>query len=129
MLRCFLTLLTVHRRALQACVEEGKVSGLMCSYNAVNGKPSCANDWLLTTVARGEWGFDGYITSDCGAENDVFYNHHFTNTPEESVSVQGHARPRLRMVHTRLCARTHAWQRVPTLSSVLVRTHRLPTAS
>ena len=43
----------------QACVEKGKVSGLMCSYNSVNGVPSCANNWLLDTVARKEWGFDG----------------------------------------------------------------------
>merc|ERR1712159_493466 len=49
----------------QACVEKGRVSGLLCSYNAVNGVPSCANDWLLTTVARETWQFDGYITSDC----------------------------------------------------------------
>ncbi len=28
-------------------------------YNAINGKPSCANDWLLQTVARDNWGFDG----------------------------------------------------------------------
>jgi beta-glucosidase-like glycosyl hydrolase len=32
--------------------------------NAVNGVPSCANDWLLNTVAREEWLFDGYVTSD-----------------------------------------------------------------
>ena len=47
------------RLPLQACVEKGKVSGLMCSYNEVNGIPSCANSWLLTTVAREAWGFDG----------------------------------------------------------------------
>ena len=69
----------------QACVEKGQVSSLMCSYNAVNGKPSCANDWLLKTVARDAWGFDGYITSDCGAVSDVYHNHHFTATPEETV--------------------------------------------
>jgi beta-glucosidase-like glycosyl hydrolase len=38
------------------------VSGMMCSYNSVNGVPSCANDWLLKTVARESWKFDGYIT-------------------------------------------------------------------
>ena len=43
----------------QACVEKGKVTSLMCSYNAVNGVPSCANSWLLDTIARKEWGFDG----------------------------------------------------------------------
>ena len=57
----------------------------MCSYNAINGKPTCADPWLLQDVARDAWGFDGYITSDCGAESDVFINHHYTNTPEESV--------------------------------------------
>ena len=39
----------------QACVERGRVSSLICSYNAVNGVPSCANDWLLETVARENW--------------------------------------------------------------------------
>ena len=34
----------------KACVQQGKVSGLMCSYNAVNGVPSCANSWLLNKV-------------------------------------------------------------------------------
>ena len=43
-------------------LQKGRVSGLMCSYNAVNGVPSCANDWLLNEVAREEWGFDGYGT-------------------------------------------------------------------
>lgn len=69
----------------QVCVERGRVSGLMCSYNAVNGVPSCANDWLLTEVARNQWGFDGYITSDCDADADVYYSHNYTNTPEEAV--------------------------------------------
>jgi beta-D-xylosidase 4 len=69
----------------QACVQQGNVTGLMCSYNAVNGVPSCANKWLLDTVARGEWGFDGYVTSDCDADSDVFYTHNFTKTPEEAV--------------------------------------------
>lgn len=69
----------------QACVEKGKVSGLMCSYNAINGVPSCANDWLLQKMARDTWKFDGYVTSDCDADNDVFVNHHYTKTPEETV--------------------------------------------
>ena len=32
------------------------------SYNAVNGVPMCANNFLLKTVMRDTWGFDGYIT-------------------------------------------------------------------
>mmetsp|Transcript_23199 Transcript_23199/g.65835 ORF Transcript_23199/g.65835 Transcript_23199/m.65835 type:complete len:902 (+) Transcript_23199:68-2773(+) len=74
-----------YMRPFQACVEKGRVSSLMCSYNAVNGVPSCANNWLLETVARKNWGFDGYITSDCDADDDVFKSHHYTSTPEEAV--------------------------------------------
>lgn len=57
----------------------------MCSYNAVNGVPSCANEPLLNGQARGKWGFDGYITSDCGAVNDVYANHKYTNTTDATV--------------------------------------------
>ena len=68
----------------------GAASGLMCSYNsgqcgcvtrafavsltrcllllgAVNGVPACAHKDMLTTKLRDEWGFQGYVTSDCGA--------------------------------------------------------------
>ena len=46
--------------AFHDAVERGGVSCLMCSYNAVNSVPSCANAWAMNTVARGDWGFDGY---------------------------------------------------------------------
>jgi len=54
----------------QICVEEGKVSGMMCAYNSVNGEPACANSWLLDELLRKAWSFDGYVTSDCDAEWD-----------------------------------------------------------
>jgi len=74
--------------AFEACATPAKAgaSSMMCSYNAVNGVPSCANDWLLSDLARGEWGFDGYITSDCGAVEDVWLTHHYTDTPVEAVA-------------------------------------------
>ena len=56
-----------------------------CSYNSVNGVPSCASPLFLDKYARGEWGFQGYVTSDCDADGDVFNSHHYTSTPEESV--------------------------------------------
>lgn len=40
--------------------------------NAVNGVPSCANAAAMTTIARQSWGFEGYITSDCGAGKTCF---------------------------------------------------------
>ena len=74
-------------KPFQACVEKGRVSSLMCSYNAVNGVPTCANAWLLQTVARQSWGFDGYITSDCDAVANVVAPHHYAKTAEEAVAV------------------------------------------
>ena len=44
----------------RSCIEEGKASCLMCSYNQVNGVPACARHDLLQK-ARDEWGFKGYF--------------------------------------------------------------------
>jgi hypothetical protein len=52
----------------------------MCSYNANNGVPSCADHGLLTDDLKTSWGFQGYITGDCGAVQCVLDNHHYTNT-------------------------------------------------
>ena len=49
--------------AFHACVSEGRAKSIMCSYNAVNGVPSCANGLFQNTAVRDEWGFDGYIVS------------------------------------------------------------------
>lgn len=70
----------------EACVRLGRGSSLMCSYNAVNGVPSCANKELMTTIARESWGFQGYITSDCGAVKDVIEAHKYYKTPAETVN-------------------------------------------
>ncbi len=73
--------------AFEACVRKGRASALMCSYNSINGVPACANEDLLNGKARGEWGFDGYITSDCGAIADIWSHHNYTATPEEACRV------------------------------------------
>ena len=78
-------LVDAHMPAFQACVEKGKVSGLMCSLNAVNGVPACANDWLMNEVARGDWGFDGYITTDCDGYQQSYQFHNYSGSPEEGV--------------------------------------------
>lgn len=63
--------------SFKACVQEGRALGIMCSYNAVNGVPMCANRELLTDVLRDQWGFDGYVTSDCTATLNIYDSHHF----------------------------------------------------
>ena len=57
--------------AFRAAVHDGHVDSIMCAYNAVDGKPACANTDLLQKDLK-SWGFDGYIVSDCGAISDFF---------------------------------------------------------
>ncbi|XP_020267680.1 probable beta-D-xylosidase 7 [Asparagus officinalis] len=43
----------------RSCIQEAQASGVMCSYNQVNGVPTCADYNFLTKTARGSWGFYG----------------------------------------------------------------------
>jgi beta-glucosidase-like glycosyl hydrolase len=58
----------------------------MCSYNSINGVPSCANKWLLGELLRGTWNFSGYVTSDSGAINDIYSSHHYTRNWTQTVT-------------------------------------------
>ncbi|XP_020579311.1 probable beta-D-xylosidase 7 [Phalaenopsis equestris] len=71
----------------KSCVEQGHASGIMCSYNQVNGVPTCADYNLLTKTARGLWGFNGYITSDCDAVSVIYTSQKYTKTPEDAVAI------------------------------------------
>jgi beta-glucosidase len=72
--------------AFRATITEGKAQSLMCAYNSVFGQPACANTALLEEHLRHDWGFQGYVVSDCGAVADIFGGHRFSPTPEEGVS-------------------------------------------
>ena len=54
----------------RAALEAGSVS-FMAAFNALNGMPSAANPWLLTDVLRGQWGFDGFVTSDWASIHEL----------------------------------------------------------
>lgn len=82
--------------AFEMSVKEGKVKSIMSSYNALStdlneknaagvkfgdavakgkawgGKPNAMNDWLLNDILRHEWGFDGYVTSDCAGVSCIY---------------------------------------------------------
>ena len=72
--------------AFRATVMEGKAESVMCAYNSLNGQPACANPFLLEEHLRKDWGFQGYVVSDCGAVADVFGGHRFSPTPEEGIA-------------------------------------------
>ena len=72
--------------AFRELVVKAKVHGVMCAYNRVDNQPCCGNNELLHYILRNQWGFDGYVTSDCWAISD-FAHHHKTHANDiEAVS-------------------------------------------
>ena len=53
--------------AFQIGIEIGRPGSVMCAYNRVRGEQACASDWLLNTVLKQDWGFQGFVMSDWGA--------------------------------------------------------------
>jgi len=73
--------------AFRAAVVEGKAGSIMCAYNAINGQPACANEYLLQDQLRGKWGFQGYVVSDCDAVRDVAANHRYRPTQAQGAAI------------------------------------------
>lgn len=73
--------------AFKECIEEADVAGVMGAYNRTNGEPCCGSKTLLKDILRDEWGFKGYVTSDCWAIKDFHENHKVTSTAPESVAL------------------------------------------
>jgi beta-glucosidase len=73
----------------ERAVREAHVGGVMGAYNSLNGVPCNASTFLLDDLLRRQWGFDGYVVSDCDAIRDIWapQNHHYVKTPEEAAAV------------------------------------------
>ena len=69
-------------------VEEAGVYSVMCAYQRLNGKPCCGSEYL-SNLLRNEWGFEGYIVSDCGAISDFYRKnaHHIVETKAEAAAL------------------------------------------
>ena len=63
--------------AFRAAITEGQAGSVMCAYNALHGTPVCADGGLLTTLLHKDWGFQGYVVSDCDAVDDMTKFHYF----------------------------------------------------
>ncbi|MGH8147586.1 MAG: glycoside hydrolase family 3 C-terminal domain-containing protein [Rhodanobacteraceae bacterium] len=63
--------------AFRMAVTQGHAGSVMCAYNALHGTPVCADKWLLTTLLRKDWGFKGYVVSDCDAVADMTEFHYY----------------------------------------------------
>jgi beta-glucosidase len=73
--------------AFRATIVEGQANSVMCAYNRTNAEPCCANKTLLSDILRKEWGFNGYIVSDCGAIYDIHNGHRFVDSEAKASAL------------------------------------------
>jgi beta-glucosidase len=71
----------------RACVEEAKAFSVMCAYNRLWGEACCGSPKLLTDILRKEWGFEGYVVSDCDAVDDIRAGHKLAATEAEAAAL------------------------------------------
>ena len=71
----------------EAAVREGGAYSVMCAYNRLLGKACCGSTPLLTDILRKEWGFEGYVVSDCNAINDIYRTHRIVATGAEAAAL------------------------------------------
>jgi beta-glucosidase len=70
--------------AFEACVKEGGAFSIMGAYSSYLGVPCCASSLLLDDILRKEWGFRGYVVSDCGAIGDISMGHGYAKDAAEA---------------------------------------------
>ncbi|HEY6224154.1 MAG TPA: glycoside hydrolase family 3 C-terminal domain-containing protein [Gemmatimonadales bacterium] len=105
----------------EAAVRAGGVASLMCAYNRVAGAAACGSDLLLKDILRNEWGFTGYVVSDCGAIDDIYARHKIVATAPQAAALAVRAGTDLE------CGRTYA-SLVDAVHQGLITEHDIDTA-
>ena len=80
-------LLETYLPAFRAAVQEGRAVSVMCAYNRFRGDPACASRALLQETLRDDWGFAGYVVSDCWAISDIYSTHRVVATQAEAAAL------------------------------------------
>jgi beta-glucosidase len=73
--------------AFQALVQEGGVAAVMGAYNRVYGESASASPRLLQQILRKDWGFSGYVVSDCDSIEDIYKHHKIVGTAAEAAAL------------------------------------------
>ena len=72
--------------AFKDLVTKANVQEVMIAYNSFRGKPCGASVYLVDSILRGEWKYQGLITSDCGAISDFYEGHHYSADAPHAVA-------------------------------------------
>jgi beta-glucosidase len=73
--------------AFRDLVQDGQAASVMSAYNRINGESATASQRFLNDILRDQWGFKGYVVSDCGAVDDIFRRHKIVPTAEEASAI------------------------------------------
>jgi beta-glucosidase len=73
--------------AFRALVQEGQVASVMGAYNRLNGESASGSHRLLSDILRNQWGFKGYVVSDCDSVDDIWRYHKIVDTPEKAAAL------------------------------------------
>ncbi|SNR48232.1 beta-glucosidase [Lutibacter agarilyticus] len=81
-------MLNTYSPHFEKVIKEAGVYSVMCAYNSYNGLPCCGNT-ELNDLLRNDWGFNGYIVSDCWAIRDFYEKdaHAVTETQQEAAAM------------------------------------------
>ena len=66
-------------------IREGHAMGVMAAYHEIDGIPITENPFLLKTILRQEWGFQGFVLSDLGAIRRLYSAHHVAASPQDAA--------------------------------------------
>lgn len=107
-------------------VEEAGVYSVMCAYQRLRGAPCCGSKFL-ENILRNDWGFKGYIVSDCHAVEDFYKktSHHIVNTPEEAAAMAIRAGTDLNCGEAYLCLVDAVKQNLLTEAEIDVSVNRI----
>jgi beta-glucosidase len=73
--------------AFRTSIVDGGAESVMCAYNRFRGDPACGSPLLLQDILREEWGFEGYVVSDCWAITDIYNTHRVVETPAQAAAM------------------------------------------
>ncbi len=72
-------------KSFEPAIREGGAMGVMAAYHEIDGVPITADPFLLKTILREEWGFQGFVLSDLGAIRRLYTVHHVAGSLQDAA--------------------------------------------